>query len=152
MGEALFPVEPVADAAHADDLQRCLDFRQLLPQFGHVNVDGARRNSRGVVPHVLEDLRAALNKEKRSDRPKLTLLPFLMLPMVQRGQVVIRKMMNLSSSFDHRVGDGFDIFDTAYFALDLNNEQIQRRIAEEMASRITLRLATWLHAHPTAMG
>lgn len=29
-------------------------------------------------------------------------------PMVQRGQVVIRKMMNLSSSFDHRVVDGFD--------------------------------------------
>ena len=51
-----------------------------------------------------------------------------------------------------RVVDGFDIFDTAYFALDLNNEMVQRRIAEEMANRITLRLATWLHAHPTAMG
>jgi hypothetical protein len=51
-----------------------------------------------------------------------------------------------------RVVDGFDIFDTEYFAIDLNNEQVQRRIAEEMASRITLRLATWLHAHPTALG
>ena len=29
-------------------------------------------------------------------------------PMVVRGQVVIRKMMNLSSSFDHRVVDGWD--------------------------------------------
>ena len=29
-------------------------------------------------------------------------------PMVLDGQVVIRKMMNLSSSFDHRVVDGFD--------------------------------------------
>jgi 2-oxoisovalerate dehydrogenase E2 component (dihydrolipoyl transacylase) len=27
-------------------------------------------------------------------------------PMVRDGQVVIRKMMNLSSSFDHRVVDG----------------------------------------------
>jgi 2-oxoisovalerate dehydrogenase E2 component (dihydrolipoyl transacylase) len=29
-------------------------------------------------------------------------------PMVRNGQVVVRKMMNLSSSFDHRVVDGYD--------------------------------------------
>jgi 2-oxoisovalerate dehydrogenase E2 component (dihydrolipoyl transacylase) len=29
-------------------------------------------------------------------------------PMVRNGQIVIRKMMNLSSSFDHRVVDGWD--------------------------------------------
>ena len=29
-------------------------------------------------------------------------------PVVQRGAVVVRKMMNLSSSFDHRVVDGAD--------------------------------------------
>jgi 2-oxoisovalerate dehydrogenase E2 component (dihydrolipoyl transacylase) len=29
-------------------------------------------------------------------------------PMVREGQIVIRKMMNLSSSFDHRVVDGVD--------------------------------------------
>lgn len=29
-------------------------------------------------------------------------------PMVKNGQVVIRTMMNLSSSFDHRIVDGFD--------------------------------------------
>ncbi|WP_087694489.1 dihydrolipoamide acetyltransferase family protein [Pseudomonas sp. PE-S1G-1] len=29
-------------------------------------------------------------------------------PMVLKGQIVIRKMMNLSSSFDHRVVDGMD--------------------------------------------
>lgn len=29
-------------------------------------------------------------------------------PVVQNGQVVVRKMMNLSSSFDHRVVDGYD--------------------------------------------
>ncbi len=28
--------------------------------------------------------------------------------VVRDGRVVIRKMMNLSSSFDHRVVDGFD--------------------------------------------
>lgn len=29
-------------------------------------------------------------------------------PIVQNGQIVVRKMMNLSSSFDHRVVDGYD--------------------------------------------
>lgn len=29
-------------------------------------------------------------------------------PVVREGQIVIRKMMNLSSSFDHRVVDGYD--------------------------------------------
>ncbi len=29
-------------------------------------------------------------------------------PVVQNGQIVIRKMMNLSSSFDHRIVDGYD--------------------------------------------
>lgn len=29
-------------------------------------------------------------------------------PMVRAGQIVVRKMMNLSSSFDHRVVDGYD--------------------------------------------
>ena len=28
--------------------------------------------------------------------------------MVKNGQIVVRKMMNLSSSFDHRVVDGYD--------------------------------------------
>jgi len=29
-------------------------------------------------------------------------------PVVREGQIVVRKMMNLSSSFDHRVVDGYD--------------------------------------------
>ncbi|MFN9543666.1 MAG: 2-oxo acid dehydrogenase subunit E2, partial [Alphaproteobacteria bacterium] len=29
-------------------------------------------------------------------------------PVVRDGAIVVRKMMNLSSSFDHRVVDGFD--------------------------------------------
>jgi len=32
-------------------------------------------------------------------------------PVVRDGQIVVRKMMNLSSSFDHRVVDGFDAAD-----------------------------------------
>ncbi len=29
-------------------------------------------------------------------------------PVVQNGQIVVRKMMNISSSFDHRIVDGYD--------------------------------------------
>ena len=29
-------------------------------------------------------------------------------PVVRHGQIVVRRMMNLSSSFDHRVVDGYD--------------------------------------------
>jgi 2-oxoisovalerate dehydrogenase E2 component (dihydrolipoyl transacylase) len=29
-------------------------------------------------------------------------------PVVRNGQIVVRKMMNVSSSFDHRVVDGYD--------------------------------------------
>ena len=49
-----------------------------------------------------------------------------------------------------RLVDGFDIFDSQYFAQDLANEAVQRRIAEAMAERITLRLAVWFHSHPSA--
>ncbi len=29
-------------------------------------------------------------------------------PVVRGGQIVVRRMMNLSSAFDHRVVDGYD--------------------------------------------
>jgi 2-oxoisovalerate dehydrogenase E2 component (dihydrolipoyl transacylase) len=29
-------------------------------------------------------------------------------PVVKNGQIVVRQMMNLSSSFDHRIVDGWD--------------------------------------------
>ena len=51
-----------------------------------------------------------------------------------------------------RLVDGFDIFDAQYFAQDLANEAVQRRLAEAMAERITLRLAVWFHQHPSAVG
>lgn len=62
------------------------------------------------IPHItyveevdvtaLEDLRAALNKEKRTDRPKLTLLPFLMRAMVK----AIGEQPLLNSLFDDEAG------------------------------------------------
>jgi hypothetical protein len=51
-----------------------------------------------------------------------------------------------------RLVDGFDIFDSQYFAMDQANEAVQRRLAEAMAERITLRLAMWFHQHPPAVG
>jgi len=62
------------------------------------------------IPHItyveevdvtaLEDLRAALNKEKRADRPKLTLLPFLVRAMVK----AIADQPGLNALFDDEAG------------------------------------------------
>jgi hypothetical protein len=60
------------------------------------------------------------------------------------------KHTKLASGADSIV-DGFDFFDAQYFAQDLANEAVQRRLAEGMADRIALRLAMWFHEHPTAI-
>ncbi len=62
------------------------------------------------IPHItyveeidvtaLEELRAALNKEKRADRPKLTMLPFLMRAMVK----AIAEQPDLNALFDDEAG------------------------------------------------
>ena len=61
------------------------------------------------------------------------------------------KQTKLAEGAD-RLIDGFDLFDSQYFAMDLDNEMVQRRLAEAMAERITLRLAMWFHQHPSAVG
>ncbi len=68
------------------------------------------RIAKSRIPHItyveeidvtaLEDLRAALNKERRADRPKLTLLPFLMRAMVK----AIAEQPQLNSLFDDEAG------------------------------------------------
>jgi len=82
-----------------------------------IKVVGLRRKiaekmtlSKSRIPHItyveeidvtaLEDLRTALNKEKRPDRVKLTLLPFLMRAMVK----AIADQPNLNSLFDDEAG------------------------------------------------
>jgi 2-oxoisovalerate dehydrogenase E2 component (dihydrolipoyl transacylase) len=49
---------------------------------------------------ALEDLRAALNKQKRSAQPRLTLLPFLMRAMVK----AIADQPNINALFDDEAG------------------------------------------------
>jgi len=68
------------------------------------------RLAKSRIPHItyveeidvtaLEDLRAALNKEKRPDRPKLTILPFLMRAMVK----AIGEQPNMNAIFDDDAG------------------------------------------------
>lgn len=58
------------------------------------------------IPHItyveeidvtaLEDLRASLNKAKRADQPKLTILPFLMRAIVK----AVKEQPNLNATFD----------------------------------------------------
>jgi len=66
--------------------------------------------SKSRIPHItyveeidvtaLEELRATLNKEKRQDRPKLTLLPFLMRAMVK----AIADQPGINAIFDDEAG------------------------------------------------
>ena len=66
--------------------------------------------SKSRIPHItyveevdvtaLEDLRAALNRQKRADRPKLTLLPFLIRAMVK----AIADQPQLNALFDDEAG------------------------------------------------
>jgi 2-oxoisovalerate dehydrogenase E2 component (dihydrolipoyl transacylase) len=79
----------------------------------HVKVIGLRRKiaekmaiAKSRIPHItyveevdvtaLEDLRSSLNANKRSDRPKLTLLPFLMRAMVR----AIAEQPHLNAIYD----------------------------------------------------
>lgn len=82
-----------------------------------IKVIGLRRKiaekmtlAKSRIPHItyveeidvtaLEDLRATLNKERRNDRPKLTLLPFLMRAMVK----AIADQPNINALFDDEAG------------------------------------------------
>ena len=46
--------------------------------------------------------------------------------------------------------DGLNIIDQQYFNQDLENEGVQRRVAENVANQITLQLASYFARHPTA--
>jgi 2-oxoisovalerate dehydrogenase E2 component (dihydrolipoyl transacylase) len=82
-----------------------------------VKVVGLRRRiaekmalSKSRIPHItiveevdvsaLEDLRAALNKKPTAERPKLTLLPFLMRAMVK----ALAEQPNLNALYDDEAG------------------------------------------------
>ncbi|MBY6137791.1 2-oxo acid dehydrogenase subunit E2 [Nocardioides marinus] len=82
-----------------------------------IRVIGMRRKiaekmalSKRQIPHItiveevemgaLEDLRAALNKKHAGDRPKLTLLPFLMRAIVE----AVREQPGLNARFDDEAG------------------------------------------------
>ncbi|MGO4525975.1 dihydrolipoamide acetyltransferase family protein [Microvirga sp. 2MCAF35] len=83
----------------------------------HIKVVGLRRKiaekmaiAKSHIPHItyveevdvtaLEDLRSSLNANKRADRPKLTLLPFLMRAMVK----AIAEQPHLNAIYDDDAG------------------------------------------------
>jgi LPS-assembly lipoprotein len=49
-----------------------------------------------------------------------------------------------------RVLDGLNLFDQQYFASDLENEAVQKRIAEHLADQIAMQLALYFRKHPSA--
>lgn len=48
--------------------------------------------------------------------------------------------------------DGMNILDSQYFALDLENEAVQKRMAEALADQITIQLAAYFRRRVTAAG
>ncbi|MGE4046664.1 MAG: LPS assembly lipoprotein LptE [Acetobacteraceae bacterium] len=48
--------------------------------------------------------------------------------------------------------DGMNIFNQQYFALDLENETVQRRLAENLADQVTTQLAIWFRQQAAASG
>jgi LPS-assembly lipoprotein len=48
--------------------------------------------------------------------------------------------------------DGFDIFGSDYFAVDLENESVQRRVAEHVADQMVSQLAIWFRNRESATG
>jgi 2-oxoisovalerate dehydrogenase E2 component (dihydrolipoyl transacylase) len=106
--DAFFARGPVT--ARAPGLQARTDVED-------VRVVGLRRRiaekmaiANAHIPHItyveefdvtaLEELRATLNKQKRGDQPKLTLLPFLMRAMVR----AIAEHPNMNALFDDEAG------------------------------------------------
>ncbi|HLJ04648.1 MAG TPA: LPS assembly lipoprotein LptE [Acetobacteraceae bacterium] len=57
----------------------------------------------------------------------------------------------LSSGFAKAV-DAMNILDSQYFALDLENEAVQKRIAETLADQITMQLAAFFRKRTAAAG
>ena len=48
--------------------------------------------------------------------------------------------------------DAYNVFDTQYFALDLENEAAQKRLADALADQITLQLAVYFRKRATVTG
>jgi LPS-assembly lipoprotein len=57
----------------------------------------------------------------------------------------------LTSGFA-RTDDALNIFDTQYFAADLENEALQKRIADALADQITMQLAIYFRKRAAASG
>ena len=102
--------------AHGADIARMATL-QAKTAVTDVKLVGLRRKiaekmaiSSSRIPHItyveevdvtgLEELRTTLNKQKRQDQPRLTLLPFLMRAMVR----AIAEQPNLNSLFDDEAG------------------------------------------------
>ena len=49
-----------------------------------------------------------------------------------------------------RTFDAYNVINQQYFFADLSNDAALRRIVDVIADQITLQLAAWFHAHPTA--
>jgi 2-oxoisovalerate dehydrogenase E2 component (dihydrolipoyl transacylase) len=121
---------PAGRITHEDiDIFLARGSQPISPALGRdtsvedIKVVGLRRRiaekmalSKSRIPHItyveevdvtaLEDLRATLNREKKPERPRLTILPFLMRAMVKAiaGQPNVNALFDDESGTIHRYG------------------------------------------------
>ena len=56
------------------------------------------------------------------------------------------------SSGSAKAVDGFNVFDTQYFAADMETEVVTRRLADALADQIVIQLAAFFRKRATASG
>ncbi len=110
--------------------------RQALQQHLEGSGDGrAKRFGLAVVYSIASDP-IAIQRDSTSSRLRVVANASWTLRSLESGQRVL-------TSGSARMLDGFNVIDQQYFALDMENEDAQRRLAESIAGQITLQMASY---------
>lgn len=116
--------------------------RQALQQRLEGSGEGrAKRFGLAVVYSVASDP-ISIQRDSTSSRLRVVATASWTLRSLQPGQGVL-------TSGSARMMDGFNVIDQQYFALDLENEDAQRRLAESVADQVTLQMASYFAKHLT---
>lgn len=113
---------------------------QLLRQALQQRLEGAgdsraKRFGLAVVYSVAVDA-LAIQRDSTSTRVRVVASATWTLRGLQPGQGILK-------TGSARMVDGYNVIDQQYFALDLENEDAQRRLADTIANQITLQMTSY---------
>jgi len=119
---------------------------QLLRQALQQRLEGsgdarAKRFGLAVVYSVAVDA-IAIQRDSTSTRVRVIGAATWSLRGLQPNQGILK-------TGSARMMDGYNVIDQQYFALDLENEDAQRRLAESISGQITLQMASYFTQYPT---